>query len=831
LGQQNVANQITSAIAAVGNCAPGLLVIHSSLLHFRLPGSVGKRDFQRALRNLLRAGYTLALPSFTFGFCKGIAYNHMTSRSETGQLADWALELAEFRRTPHPIYSFAAAGPLLKELTSAANSTTFGPDSIFASFIALNARIVMLGAPWESCTIFHHAEELASVPYRYFKTFAGEADFGSGCAAVTAKMFVRDLDLAVENDFVPLIQSLKQGEKFSSTELWHASIEAADASDIIRLATQMLAENPWALAKDSRLKKRQHEWRIGKQKNPSIKIALAGSANLALLKQALNAELSQAIPDRNIELYSPDFGQMLAELVSADSGLSTFGASVTILTDRLEDLLGRHSLVGVDEGMAIEAVERYCDGIEGFRARAGGWIVVHRFPMSTRSALGAADRAAGSGNRALLDACNHILDKRLASLNSIRLLDADDLLSPSGSEIDHRLWFIGRFPYSLAHTNRLARLLSGVVLSALGRTARLIVLDLDNTLWGGVLGEDGISGLQLGGDYPGNAFSEFQTVIRNFGQLGIALAICSKNDEDHALEAMRSMPGMVLRDTDIVAHRIGWQPKWQSVADICEELGLGLGSVLFVDDNPVEREQIRQFLPDVKILDLPQDPALYVDAILNTPWLQRLEVTAEDKKRTQSYRARAEIAELQRTAVDKDRFLASLEQKLYCQKLSDTNIARAAQLMQKTNQFNTTTRRHDALALQALQQQGADIVVLGAEDRFSAKENIGVLVVKWDVDSEWAEVDSYLLSCRVLGRGLETGILQWLARYALNRGAKELIGRVIETERNQPARNVYKDAGFSAAPAQGEWRMPLQSPAPALPAWLTVFDEFAKETR
>jgi FkbH-like protein len=245
---------------------------------------------------------------------------------------------------------------------------------------------------------------------------------------------------------------------------------------------------------------------------------------------------------------------------------------------------------------------------------------------------------------------------------------------------------------------------------------------------------------------------------------------------------------------------------------------------LFVDDNPIEREQIRLRLPDVKILDLPQSPAFFAETLVECPWLQSAGLTAEDAGRVQSYQARQQMLEERRTAASLDAFYAGLGMQLYLQPLDDSNIARAVQLSQKTNQFNTTTRRYDQRGFREIVAEGGDVVVVGLEDRHLRFENIGLVILRQaPSDSRGGVVDCYLLSCRVLGRGLETAVLNWAVGRAANRGWTTLTGAVIETPRNTPVRDVFREAGFEAASAPGEWFRKTDS-APAIPPWFQIHD-------
>ena len=385
---------------------------------------------------------------------------------------------------------------------------------------------------------------------------------------------------------------------------------------------------------------------------------------------------------------------------------------------------------------------------------------------------------------------------------------------------DERLWFLGRFPFSAPFTEKFADRLAGLVLASLGKTARLLVLDLDNTLWGGVLGEDGIEGLALGGDFPGNAYRHFQSVLKELSARGIALAVVSKNDEKEALAAINSLPAMLIREGDLAGWRIGWGDKSASVASLADDLGLGLESIAFIDDNPAERARMRMALPDVKVIDLPDDPAGYARAVLESPYLACLSITAEDRKRAKSYVQKRKLESERGSFADEAAFLRHLQPRVQITPRDARNSQRVQQLIAKTNQFNTTLRRFTAPELDAFEKAGGGVYVIALEDRYSELENIGVIAVDWT--RERAVIDPFLLSCRILGRGVETAVLAWLVGEARARGIADVVGKVIEAPRNEPARNVYRAHGFVAGKAAGEWVYETRNKTLAIPDWVEL---------
>lgn len=813
--------ELLDALRAVIPHEPGLLVIHSSISGLVPPKDLSRWDVVAALNTLVTSGWTIALPAFTFSFCGGKPFDLAASASEVGVLADWALTgLTQARRTAHPIYSFVVAGPLADQLLALQAKTTFGEGSPFEFFEGHDATLVMFGCDWKFCTQFHRYEELADVPYRYFKDFSGQRRIGRAEETVTARMFVRDLEINAANDFSPAVAALRAKSAIATRELWRGRVEATPVKALAGVCNEQLGKDVLAHVKHAP----EIAFKLAKRKEaaaaPPLRVALLGHSNVERLRSALEDKLGSLLVGRRVTCHTVPFGQLPQEILNPNSELAQFAPEVSIFVDRLEDLAASTTVETISADALRERVVAYGDLIQQHAARHKGWTIAFRFAHASH-ALGANGRELP----ALVDRLNAELGAALAGVDQLVWLDvAGETARAAGPITDSRLWLMGRFPYSEPFSQQLARRCAGLILAAIGKSTRLIALDLDNTMWGGVLGEDGIEGVQLGGDYPGNAFAEFQRALKRLTTRGIAVAIVSKNDTDLALKMIDEHPAMEIRSGDIASHRINWQPKWQNLQEICEELSLGLESVLLIDDNRVEREQMQRNLPAVKILDLPDDPAGYLTALEECPWLDVVSVTAEDLKRADSYRARSAIEQQRRKAVNIEDFYASLGMTLHLKPLDSGNIARAAQLSQKTNQFNTTTRRYDKSQLTAIGSGGGEVFVVGLEDKYTGAENIGLLVLKPHPDRRgWGVVDNFLLSCRVLGRGLEPAILNWALARALQRGWNGLGGFIIETERNTPVRGVFKDAGFLQEASSGEW-IRASDQAPAAPAWLTIND-------
>lgn len=814
-------DELLTALRAVLGKRPGLAVIHSSLAALAPAGGLDRWDALYAIGALAREGWTLAFPAFTFSFCREGRYDPDNSASETGVLADWVQGgLQAARRTRHPIYSFVVVGPDGNDFDAYPSETTFGDTSPFALFEENDAHIVMLGTDWSFATPFHRYEEKAQVPYRSFKRFEGHLIERGDQRPISALMYVRDLEIAAENDFGPLVERLRADAAIVTLPLWRGKVEATRMQRIRRAAEALLSDDPLAFVGNDADVRHRLDMRNEANRLAPFRVALLGASNLDIASAQFQESIASLMPDRRVALHVPPFGRAAQEIMTPGSELAQFDPEMTVFPDRLEDLLGLSALdLGQPEVM-LEAVRQHAALIRHFAENNGATVVVHRFALSGHQSVERLTEMAS-----LVAECNGILDETLGDLGRLVWVDMAAEASHGDIVSDPRLWHLGRIPFSDSFSRRIVRRWTGLILSLLGKTSRLVILDLDNTLWGGVLGEDGPTGIAIGGDFPGNAFLRFQQTIKALSERGIALAVCSKNDEDLALDVLEKHDCIVIRPDDLVAHRINWQPKFQNIREIAAELDLGLGSVMFVDDNPVEREAVRRNLPMVKVLELPQDPASYSDALLASPFLETIRSGKEDLKRVASYKARKKINLERQSAASLEDFLRGLKMQLHLQPLADGNVARAAQLCQKTNQFNTTTRRYSARDLENLAAGGADVVVIGLQDKFTGQENIGLLILRADEAAACAgRVDLFLLSCRVLGRTVEQAVMGWTLNRARQRGWRMLHGEIVETPRNSPARQVFADNGFMAGAAHGSWQR--ETIPTEIPDWFELHDGF-----
>jgi len=357
-----------------------------------------------------------------------------------------------------------------------------------------------------------------------------------------------------------------------------------------------------------------------------------------------------------------------------------------------------------------------------------------------------------------------------------------------------------------------------VVAAGRGRSSKCLVLDLDNTLWGGVIGDDGLEGIELGqGSGNGEAFVEFQRYVHHLAERGVILAVCSKNDEANALEPFLKHPDMVLQREQIACFVANWSDKATNLRYIAKTLNIGLDSLVFADDNPVERALIRRELPMIAVPELAEDPALYVQTIASAGYFEALRVTEEDLARGELYQANAERERLKETVTDMGGYLESLRMVLTVQPFDRVSLARVTQLINKTNQFNLTTERLTEFEV-VERMNDPHVVTLQARlsDRFGDNGIIAILIAR--IIGVEAVIETWLMSCRVLGRQVEEACLNALVERCVDLGAEDLVGSYIPTEKNSMVREMYRSLGFEliAEDATGatRWRLSLAGYVP-----------------
>lgn len=565
--------------------------------------------------------------------------------------------------------------------------------------------------------------------------------------------------------------------------------------------------------------------RLGALEPPThaLRLAIAHSYTSELMDPWLT--LAAALQGLELKTYHAPYG-MTVQAAQENSALVAHEPDITLLLLQREDLhpdLAR-PLAGFSVNQQEELRAAVLDRIEGivaqFRKYKVGQIVLTLMPAIHGPGLGLFDAQSERSEsawwaRLKADIGRFLRDSVRASL----FLDLDQVLFQIGHAefFDYRLWYSARFPFTSAASREIARRVISLGAVMKYPKAKVIVLDADNTLWGGILGEDGIDGIALGPDYPGNTFLDFQRRLLDFQQRGFILALCSKNNPAEVEQVLKEHPHQLLREEHFAARRVNWLPKPDNLISLAEELNLGLDSFVFVDDSDHECAAVRQRLPQVEVVQTPTRPIEVPTCLEHVARLEVLTLTAEDLIKTEMYaqegRRRALRARVERSGVSMCEYLASLEMKMQVNFNDAAHSPRLSQLTQKTNQFNLTTRRYSEHQVQEFIASGNWLVAdFALEDVFGHSGVAGMAILRL-INNQQAELDTFLMSCRVIGREAEAAFLHSLLRQLANQGIPELLADFIPTTKNELVKTFLPDQGFEKS-SDGRYRWNLNHTPP-----------------
>ena len=533
----------------------------------------------------------------------------------------------------------------------------------------------------------------------------------------------------------------------------------------------------------------------------SLRIALLGSSTLEHLMPGLRVgALRHGLW---IDVHAVDYGQYLQAISDTDSSLYQFAPEVVLFAFDAAHLFNGTG-AAMDAAKADAGLNRAVERVEEVWRRmksAFNCIVIQQtlLPVALPLLGGNEHQLAGSPLR-LIRSFNERL-RQLAGAAGVDVLAIDEQVSCDGLGAWHDpvLWHKAKQEIAPLAVPMYGELVARILAARQGRSAKCLVLDLDNTLWGGVIGDDGLEGIKLGqGSALGEAYVAVQKHALELSRRGIILAVCSKNDEAVALTPFDSHPEMILRRGDIACFVANWDDKATNLRRIASSLNLGLDTLVLLDDNPYERNQVRQELPMVRVLELPEEPALYPRRLAESGCFEAVTITADDAARAQHYQASLSRETLKASASDMQGYLRSLGMELVWAPFDRPGLQRIVQLINKTNQFNLTTRRYTEPEVEALLTD-ADAMTLQIRllDCYGDNGIIGIVIGR-RVEAECMELDAWLMSCRVLGRGVELATMNVVVEEARRLGVRRLIGTYLPTARNGMVKGHYASLGFQA---------------------------------
>jgi FkbH-like protein len=552
-----------------------------------------------------------------------------------------------------------------------------------------------------------------------------------------------------------------------------------------------------------------------------VRLAILGSSTTDYLLPGLRV----AALRRDIWLtdYTPAYGQYLQDLANPASGLHAFAPDTVLCAFDAHHLFGGTATLGRAEADRVldAALERLRQLWRNLRQHFGCHIIQQTVLPTAPALLGGNEHRLGGSVAALVRRLNHAL-RDAADSEGVDLLALDEQIEAHGLDgwHDRRLWLRAKQAIAPPAAPLYGDLVGRLLAARQGRSAKCLVLDLDNTLWGGVIGDDGLENIAIGqGSALGEAYADFQRYALDLSRRGVILAVCSKNDEANAWLPFDSHPDMVLRREHIACLVANWDDKASNLRTIAARLNIGLDALVFADDNPFERNLVRRELPMVAVPEMAEDPAFYAATLAAGGYFEGVGVTAEDLGRARQYQANAERDALRGQHTDLAAYLHSLRMTLEWNTLQPTELPRVVQLINKTNQFNLTTRRYSDEQIRTRMQDPHTLLLhLRLKDSLGDNGIIAVVMAVAECTGRHWRIDTWLMSCRVLGREVERATLNLLAEQVAARGGTHLHGLYIPSGKNGMVSAHYATLGFADAGACADghgWTLDLAGYAPA----------------
>ncbi len=527
---------------------------------------------------------------------------------------------------------------------------------------------------------------------------------------------------------------------------------------------------------------------------------------LAVMGDCATQHLATAIAGYGVyaglgmRVLDTDYDQIDAQTMDPDSELYGFAPEAVLIQTCTEKLYKAFCAVALDcrASFAEDQYARIRRIWERINANIRTTILQCNFPLMDDGGFGQYGNKTAESFLFQQRKLNYLLMQGCQEMKNVYLVDLDALQTGCGREafFDPKLYYIAKMPIRVEVLPAVAEKVVSLIRALRGAVKKCVVLDLDNTLWGGVIGDDGLSGIQIGELGTGQAFSEFQTWLKELKNRGILLAVCSKNHEDTAKEPFLHHPEMVLRLEDFSAFVANWEDKAGNIRRIQQTLNIGMDSLVFLDDNPFERNLVRSMIPEITVPELPEDPASYLSYLRGLDLFETASYSAEDANRTQQYRQQAERSAFEAAFQSYDDYLQGLEMKATAAPFDRFHYPRIAQLTQRSNQFNLRTVRYTEAEIEALAEDAGHICLyFTLKDKFGDHGLISVVILDKE-DAQTLFVSEWLMSCRVLKRGMEEFIADTIVSTAAKHGFRAVRGEYIPSPKNAMVKDLYEKMGF-----------------------------------
>lgn len=532
-----------------------------------------------------------------------------------------------------------------------------------------------------------------------------------------------------------------------------------------------------------------------------IRVAMLASFTINGVKEVLNVKCNEL--GIASEFFVAPYNQYAQQALDKSSSLYRFDADLIIIFIDTKSFLGEYfyfpyRLSNIERKELIDnLVGELSTLVRNILEKSKAKVILHNFEVPLYSSMGILENKMPFGFIESVQSLNNKLKGAFKDDSRIFIFDYDAFCSKYGKKniCDPKMYYLADLKLHFSYIPPLCESYISYIKPLFNMSRKCLVLDLDNILWGGILGEEGLEGIRLGPINEGRPFLEFQKYILSLYERGVILAVNSHNNYNDIEEVFNEHPYMVLKEEHFTSLKINWDDKISNMKAISQEINIGMDSLVFIDDDKLNREMIMDALPEVLVVKLPDDPSLFLETLVEINPFNTLQITDEDRKKGQMYEGQRRRQEFQKVATDITEYLKGLEMVVTIEAADSFNIPRISQLTQKTNQFNMTTRRYPEEDIKRFARSDDFLVAsVKVEDRFGDNGITGVAIAEKGING-W-RIDTFLLSCRVIGRRVEETLLAYIVERAKKENAKTLLGEFIPTKKNIPAKEFYKNNNF-----------------------------------